>query len=103
MKNVYVLDASVALKSLLEEEDSDKAIQLIESFQDGMVDLIAPDSLLVESRACFDSGRASRDHSRGRGWQALCRFSRFSSSSVSIFRPPASCNRHFFHDANRRL
>jgi len=44
----YVLDASVALKSLLEEEDSDKAIQLIESFQDGMVDLIAPDSLLVE-------------------------------------------------------
>lgn len=44
----YVLDSSVAFKTLVVESDSDKAIQLIDDFRTGVHELIAPDILPVE-------------------------------------------------------
>lgn len=44
----YVLDASVALKTVLPEEDSDKAIALRDAFQENIHQLIAPDILPSE-------------------------------------------------------
>jgi predicted nucleic acid-binding protein len=44
----YVLDASVAFKSLVIEADSLQAKQLIEDFRNGVHELIAPDILPVE-------------------------------------------------------
>ncbi len=39
----YVLDTSVAIKQVVVEADSDKAIQLIEEFANAIHELIAPD------------------------------------------------------------
>ena len=44
----YVLDASVGLKSVLPEIDSDRAIALIQGFQRQVHELIVPDTYLVE-------------------------------------------------------
>lgn len=40
----YVLDASVALKWVLPELDSDKAIRLQEAYENKVHDLVAPDT-----------------------------------------------------------
>lgn len=44
----YVLDASVALKWVLDEQDSDKAHVLRDEFRRGLHELIAPDFFPVE-------------------------------------------------------
>ena len=44
----YVLDASVALKTILKEADSARAIALRDDFRNRLVELIAPDILPVE-------------------------------------------------------
>jgi len=44
----YALDASVALKWELPEPDSDKANQLRDDFRNGVHELIAPDSFILE-------------------------------------------------------
>ncbi|MDB5344229.1 MAG: PilT protein N-terminal [Schlesneria sp.] len=44
----YVLDASVGLKTVLPETDSDKAETLVREFQQQIHELIAPDTYLVE-------------------------------------------------------
>src|SRR5271170_4808473 len=44
----YVLDSSVAVKWVLREKDSPKAIQLWTDFRAGIHELIAPDVLPVE-------------------------------------------------------
>ena len=44
----YVLDASVALKWVLPEAGSDKAMSLGQEFQTGSHDRIAPDSMPIE-------------------------------------------------------
>lgn len=44
----YVLDASVAIKWVLPEEGSDKAIALQEAFEKAVHELIAPDTLPIE-------------------------------------------------------
>lgn len=44
----YVLDSSVAFKTLVTEPESDKALQLFEDFRNGALELIAPDILPVE-------------------------------------------------------
>jgi len=48
MKNVYVLDASVALKAQLTEAGSDQARKLVLDFISGEIQLIAPSTILVE-------------------------------------------------------
>lgn len=44
----YVLDASVAVKWVLPEEDSPKALSLRDDFRNGVHELIAPDTLPIE-------------------------------------------------------
>jgi predicted nucleic acid-binding protein len=44
----YVLDSSVALKWLLKETDSDKALRIRDDFRRQVHDLIAPDVVPVE-------------------------------------------------------
>lgn len=44
----FVLDSSVAFKSLLVESGSDRATRLIEDYRAGLHDLIAPDILPIE-------------------------------------------------------
>lgn len=44
----YVLDASVGVKAVLPEVDSDKAIQLLDEYRQEVHDLIAPDFYPVE-------------------------------------------------------
>jgi hypothetical protein len=44
----YALDASVSLKWELPEPDSDKANQLRDDFRNGVHELIAPDSFILE-------------------------------------------------------
>jgi predicted nucleic acid-binding protein len=44
----YVLDSCVALKWVLAEPDSDKAIQVRDDYNRGIHELLAPDILLVE-------------------------------------------------------
>lgn len=48
MKNVYVLDASVALKAQLAEAGSEQARKLVADFLNGEIELIAPSTILVE-------------------------------------------------------
>jgi predicted nucleic acid-binding protein len=45
----YVIDASVALKWLVPEVDTDRALRLLDGFQNAIHDLIAPDILPVET------------------------------------------------------
>jgi predicted nucleic acid-binding protein len=44
----YVLDASVAFKWLIPETDSDKALKLLDDFQNAIHELISPDILPAE-------------------------------------------------------
>jgi predicted nucleic acid-binding protein len=44
----YVLDSSVAFKTLVAEQDSDKAIRLLDDFRNGICELLAPDILPIE-------------------------------------------------------
>lgn len=44
----YVLDSNVALKTVLPEVDSARAIQLITAFKQGVHELVAPDIFPVE-------------------------------------------------------
>lgn len=44
----YILDASVILKWFLKEEDTDKALEIKQSYILGEIDLIEPDLLLYE-------------------------------------------------------
>jgi hypothetical protein len=44
----YVLDASAAIKQVIVEPDSDKVIQLIDDFANGIHELIAPDLFPTE-------------------------------------------------------
>jgi predicted nucleic acid-binding protein len=44
----FVLDSSVAFKSLVVESDSDRAVRLIEDYRNGVHELIAPDILPIE-------------------------------------------------------
>lgn len=44
----YVLDSSVAFKTLVAEQDSDKAIRLLDDFRNGILELISPDILPIE-------------------------------------------------------
>jgi predicted nucleic acid-binding protein len=44
----YVVDASVALRSVLFEPDSDKALQLLEDFRKGVHELLVPDVFQAE-------------------------------------------------------
>ncbi len=44
----FVLDASVAVKGVLPEEGSDKAIALQEAFENAVHELLAPDVLPIE-------------------------------------------------------
>ena len=43
-----VLDASVALKWVLSEADSDRALRLLDAFRNKATDLIAPDAFALE-------------------------------------------------------
>jgi predicted nucleic acid-binding protein len=45
----YVLDSSVAFKWLVPEMDTDKALKLRDDFNQGTVELIAPDILPIET------------------------------------------------------
>lgn len=54
----YVLDASVALKTVLVEPDSDKARTLVGEYVSGVHELIAPDTFPVEiAHALTKAGR----------------------------------------------
>ena len=44
----FVLDASIALKWVLPEQDSDKAISLQTDFEKKIHELIAPDTFAIE-------------------------------------------------------
>jgi len=44
----YVIDSSVALKWVLPEKDSDKAIRLRDDYRQGLHELIAPDWFILE-------------------------------------------------------
>ena len=44
----FVLDASVGLKTLLPEQDSDKALKLRDEYSQGLHELLAPDVFAVE-------------------------------------------------------
>lgn len=45
----YVLDASVAFKWLVPEVDTDKALRLLDDYQNAIHDLLSPDFLPVET------------------------------------------------------
>lgn len=45
---MYIIDASVAIKWILQEEDSDKALSLCEQALYGNIEIAAPDMLLYE-------------------------------------------------------
>jgi predicted nucleic acid-binding protein len=44
----YIVDSSVAAKWVIPEADSDKALRLLDEFQQGLHELLAPDWLLPE-------------------------------------------------------
>lgn len=44
----FVLDSSVAFKTLVPEADSDKALKLIDEYRQSVHELLAPDILPVE-------------------------------------------------------
>ncbi|MGQ0623556.1 MAG: type II toxin-antitoxin system VapC family toxin [Sporichthyaceae bacterium] len=48
MSDILVIDASVALKWVVEEERSDRAAALLIDFDDGEVELVAPEHLVGE-------------------------------------------------------
>ena len=68
----YVLDSNVALKGVLPEADSDRAIQLRDDFHSGTHELIAPDVFPVE---CLHALTKAERQSRITGafilWQSI--------------------------------
>ena len=44
----YILDSSVAFKTVVIETDSDKGQRLLDDYRNGIHDLIAPDILPIE-------------------------------------------------------
>jgi predicted nucleic acid-binding protein len=70
----YVLDSSVALKWLLPEVDSDKAIRLRANFQNGVHELLAPDIFPLEILNSLSKAERTRRIAVGNGyslWQSL--------------------------------
>ena len=57
----YVLDASVALKWVLPEMDSPKAVRLRNDFRRNIHELIAPDIFPARISRSFSTSRAFRD------------------------------------------
>ncbi len=48
MKDEIVIDASVLAKAIVREEDSDKALNIIEAHTDGKIELVAPSLIIYE-------------------------------------------------------
>lgn len=57
----YVIDAGVAVKCFIPEPDSDKARKLLDRYNQGVDDLIAPDLFISESANVFWKRAARRD------------------------------------------
>jgi len=51
--SLYVIDAGIAVKWFLSETHSDKARQLLEQYQQRIIDLVAPDLLIAEGANVF--------------------------------------------------
>jgi predicted nucleic acid-binding protein len=70
----YVLDASVAIKIVLPEVDSDKAVALIDDYRNGVHELIAPDTLLIEVAHALTRAERRNMIPVGRAGQDLLKF-----------------------------
>jgi predicted nucleic acid-binding protein len=64
----YVLDSSVALKTILPEPDSSKAIQLQEDFHNAIHELLAPDIFPIETLNGLAKAERQQRISAGSGW-----------------------------------
>jgi len=64
----YVLDSSVAIKWVLPEVDFDKAILLLQEYQSGLHDLLAPDVFPVESGHAITRAERQKRIAVGAGW-----------------------------------
>lgn len=70
----YVLDSSVALKWVLPEPDSPKAIQLRDDYHNSVHELIAPDTFLVETLHVLTKAERQKKISAGDGmilWKSI--------------------------------
>jgi predicted nucleic acid-binding protein len=70
----FVLDSSVALKWVLPEALSDKAIRLRDDFHKGVLDLIAPDIFPVETLHVLTKAERQKRIGHGTGqvlWQSI--------------------------------
>jgi hypothetical protein len=72
----YVLDASVGIKWVIVEPDSNKAIRLREDYRNAIHELLAPESFTIECAYSFclidDPGQPGCPHLRsGRAFLAL--------------------------------
>jgi predicted nucleic acid-binding protein len=66
----YLLDSSVAVKWVLTETDSDKAIQLRDEFQKGVHELLAPEVFPVECGHALTRAERQLRISSPNGWIA---------------------------------
>lgn len=64
----YVLDSSVAVKWVLPEIDSDKATLLLQEYQKGLHELLAPDVFPVESGHAITRAERQKRIAVGTGW-----------------------------------
>ena len=64
----YVLDSSVALKWVLPESDSGKAIQLRLDYQSGVHELVAPNIFYVEAAHALTRAERQRRIAVSAGW-----------------------------------
>jgi predicted nucleic acid-binding protein len=64
----YVLDSSVALKWVLPEADTAKALQLRVDFRNGVHELIAPDFFPIETAHALTRAERQRRIPQGSGW-----------------------------------
>lgn len=71
MKNIVVVDASVALKWVIEEEDSDKALALLEEWDKAGITMIAPPLLAYEVTNILYQNVRKGEISRAKAKQAL--------------------------------
>jgi predicted nucleic acid-binding protein len=65
----YVLDSSVALKSVLPETDSARAILLIADFKNGIHELLAPDVFPIEIGHALTKAERQRRIAAPAGWR----------------------------------
>lgn len=65
----YVLDSSVALKWVLPESDSAKAIQLRLDYQRGVHELVAPNIFYVEAAHALTRAERQRRIAVSAGWR----------------------------------